>query len=352
MAVHSLDPLTDPRWTAYLQQNALASVYHTPGWLEALRRTYGHLPVVYSTSPPGRELRNGLLFCDVRSWLTGHRLVSLPFSDHCRPLYEDANDLVLILEALERERNRHGWRYVECRLPDATPLPQLQARRFGISTQYYTHTLDLRPGCDQIYSRFHPSCIQRKIRRAEREALRYEDGTSERYLRAFYRLMVITRRRHGLPPQPYSWFRNLVDCLGDRISIGTASKEERPIAAIITLCHGGTVVYKYGCSDPQFNCLGGMPALFWKTIQDATAAGAERLDLGRSDTDQPGLVAFKEHLGATRAELSYLRSPMTAHKCPDARMGALKKKLAERVVRRLPERMLTLAGALLYRHMA
>jgi hypothetical protein len=29
-----------------------------------------------------------LVFCRVRSWLTGRRSISLPFSDHCEPLVE------------------------------------------------------------------------------------------------------------------------------------------------------------------------------------------------------------------------------------------------------------------------
>ena len=37
-------------------------------------------------SPPDEPLENGFLFCRVESWLTGRRLVSLPFSDHCEPL--------------------------------------------------------------------------------------------------------------------------------------------------------------------------------------------------------------------------------------------------------------------------
>ena len=55
--------------------------------------------------------------------------------------------------------------------------------------------------------------------------------------------------------------------------------------------------------------LGGMPFLFWRLIQDARARGFAELDLGRSDVDQPGLIAFKDHLGATRSTLTYYRYP-------------------------------------------
>src|SRR2546430_11331216 len=37
--LYSLDPLEDPRWAEFVQRHPRASVFHTPGWLEALRRT-------------------------------------------------------------------------------------------------------------------------------------------------------------------------------------------------------------------------------------------------------------------------------------------------------------------------
>src|SRR3989442_10500693 len=81
--VNRVDPLCDPRWGRFLQKHPRASVFHTPAWLEALRRTYGYEPVVYTTTPPGIELTNGMVLCLGYSPITGRRGVSLPFSDHC-----------------------------------------------------------------------------------------------------------------------------------------------------------------------------------------------------------------------------------------------------------------------------
>src|ERR1700674_839023 len=93
IGIHKFDPLKDPRWPEFLHRHPDASIFHTPGWLEALRRTYGYQPVVFTTSPPTQELANGLLFCCIDSWFTGRRLVSLPFSDHCEPLTDNPENL-------------------------------------------------------------------------------------------------------------------------------------------------------------------------------------------------------------------------------------------------------------------
>jgi hypothetical protein len=89
-SVYRVDPLRDPRWKQFIAKDQRSSIFHTPEWLDALRRTYGYVPVVLTTSPPDVPLRNGIALCSVSSWLTGERLVSLPFSDHCELLVNDS----------------------------------------------------------------------------------------------------------------------------------------------------------------------------------------------------------------------------------------------------------------------
>src|SRR4029077_20228483 len=174
--MHKLDPLQDPRWPEFIGRHPQASIFHTPGWLDALRRTYEYEPVAFTTSAPGTELTNGVVFCQVRSWLTGRRLVSLPFSDHCQPLAEGA-DLMTMLEFLQSDNGREHSKYVELRpLSDDSVLGAQTL--FSKNASFGFHVIDLRPDLQTIYSAFHDSCVRRKIRRAEREKLSYEAGRS------------------------------------------------------------------------------------------------------------------------------------------------------------------------------
>jgi hypothetical protein len=161
-------------------------------------------------------------------------------------------------------------------------------------------------------------------------------------------LLLLTRRRHQLPPQPLQWFRNLSDCLGDRMAVHVAYKSDQAVAAILTLTFKDTVTYKYGCSDERFANLGGTPLLFWKIIEEAKNAGSRRLDLGRSDLGNPGLATFKERLGGERQELNYYRlsaKPVAADHRPSWVMP-----LARRVFSCIPDSVLVASGKLLYRH--
>jgi CelD/BcsL family acetyltransferase involved in cellulose biosynthesis len=344
VSVYKLNPLQDPRWQRLVDRHARASVFHTTCWLEALRRTYGYEPVVYTTTPLGKELSNGIVFCLIRSWLSGGRLVSLPFSDHCEPL-ASGDELAELMDWLRTSRPRKRWKYVELRPVSADGVAH--KRDVTKSESFSLQVLDLRPSLDTLFHNFHKSCVQRKIHRAERENLAYNEGRSDDLLRKFYDLLLLTRRRHGLPPQPLVWFCNALACLGAHVLIRIASKENQPIAGIVTIHYKDTLVYKYGASDSRFNNLGGNSLLFWRAIQDAKRDGLLKFDFGRSETENSGLVTFKENWGALSSPLEYYRLPAR----PSFHLNSVwRTRLAKSVFSMMPDSVFAATGKLLYRH--
>jgi CelD/BcsL family acetyltransferase involved in cellulose biosynthesis len=346
MPVFELDPLRDARWSLFVDSHPHSSIFHTPQWLEALRKTYGYRPVAFTTCAPGTALTNGIVFCEANSWLTGSRWVSLPFSDHCEPLVDSPSTLPAMLSEIAG-RKPVSIKFAEVR-PRSAELTSLAG--WTAYAQYWLHILDLQPGLEQLYSHLHKDSIQRKIRRAEREGVVIEQGRSEVFLRDFYNLMVLTRRRHRVPPQPLAWFRNLAACFQSQLTVRVARVGGRPIASIMTLRHKNTVTYKYGCSDEQYHPLGGMARLFWETIQEAKAEGLVELDLGRSDLDNEGLARFKDHLGAAKATVKYWRFGQDSDRPAGLARRTLKSSLVQTVLARLPTPLFRLAGAVLYRH--
>lgn len=347
-SVFTIDPLQDPRWSAFLQDHPRASIFHSVPWLQALRRTYGYEPIVYTTSPPGADLRNGVVFCRLRSWVCGRRLVSLPFSDHCEPLIDSAEELEAILGELQDIRRSGDWNYVEVRPVDSSLGATFTAHGFAPSQQYYLHTIDLQPQEDGSLRRFHKSSVQQRVRRAEREGLVYECGRSDVFLSKFYQLMFLARRKHHLPPPPRGWFRNLLTCMGDALQIHLASYQGNAVAGLLTLRFKNTAVYKYGGSDHAYHRLGSVPFLLARAIHEAGSSGAQVFDLGRSDCDNEGLNNFKDNWASTRTALTYWRSPAEHRNALTTDSRALR--LSKRVFASLPDSMLKIAGEVLYRH--
>jgi hypothetical protein len=344
--IYKLDPLGDPRWQALVDRHPNASVFHTTGWLEAVRRTYGYNPVVFTTSSPTHELTNGLLFCRIRSWLTGRRMVSLPFSDHCEPLCDSAEFEVLV-HYLQSALDHQDWKYLEIRLVDGHMSRGPETVGFRVKEKHLLHRVSLQSSPADLFGSFHKGSVQRRVRRAERAGLVERVGRSERLLKDFYGLCLLTRQRQKLPPQPYKWFQNVVQCMGEYLEIRTAYKNDIPIASILTLRFRNTVYYKYGCSDAQFNHLGATPFLLWRAIWDAKSNGATEFDLGRTEMGNAGLIAFKNKWAPGPQTLTYWKFPGSL---ADSVRFEWKVKVLKGVFSLMPSRLLTATGRFLYPH--
>lgn len=343
MNVHIVDPLTDDRWDDLVAWHPKASAFHKKGWLKALHLTYGYEPFAITSAGPEEHITDGMVFCRINSWATGTRAVSLPFADHCEPLVDESWRMVEFLKWLQAEQVREEWKYLEFRplLParSGKALPQS-------SSCYCFHELDITPSLEQLFRQMHRNCIRRKILRAERERLSYEVGRTPELMDEFYQLLLMTRRRLGIPLQPYNWFCNLLQCMGDDLQVRVVRREGIPIASMLTLSHQRTVIYKYGCSNPNFHNRGGVPFLFWKLIEESKHWGAEKIDFGRTDLGNDGLIRFKDRFGTCKHALSYYRYPSDSKEPAENQSSGTMR----RVISMLPDSIYEIIGRIVYRH--
>jgi hypothetical protein len=341
MRVRVIDPINDPRWRTVVYRHPAAGIFHTPEWLSALQRTYRYETLAYVGMGFGDEITCGIPFCKVRSAITGHRLVSLPFSDHCQPLVANADELNELLSAVQSDIHRQRLKYVEIRPVSCDPpIAALQE-----NSEVALHRLDLSRGAKALLEGFHKSCILRKLR--SEDPLNYVHGRTDKFLATFYHLLMLTRRRHQVPPQPFAWFKHLRDCMGQALSVHIALKDDIPIASIVTLSFKDILTYKYSCSDSSYNTDSGTIRLMWRIIRNATAQNVIELDLGRSDLNNPGLITFKNHWGSVQTRLVYFRYPAIRNTFVSQTPFAL---AAKRLLTRMPDRLFTAVGGLLYRH--
>lgn len=257
---------------------------------------------------------------------------------------ETSGDVELLCQAAAGLVREERIRYVEFRPVEKTLdfLPE-----FVRSEEFVLHRLDLKPSLQELEANLDKDSVRRRIQRADRENLTYKAGCGAEILKAFYELLLLTRRRHRVPAQPMSWFENLLACMGDSAKIHLMLKGQQPISAILTLHWGKKTYYKYGCSDPHFKNLGATPWLFWKMIKEAKAAGDSEVDLGRTDLENVGLRRFKEQWNAKAIPLSYWRYPGRA-----AKQGKTGRHWAGWILSVMPDSVLIWTGKILYRHFA
>ena len=340
----SVNPLGIPDWDRTLAGLEGAGFFHSRAWAAVLHDTYGYRPEYRAEFAAGR-LRALLPMMEVDSWLTGRRGIGLPFTDLAEPLCPDAGSFQrLHLATLGLGRTR-GWKYAECRggrhwLPDAPA-----------STSFWRHVLPLHVGETALLSGFEDS-VRRAIRKAERGGLKIEFAKTPDAMHEFYRLLGMTRRRHGVPPQPWHFFANLQRhaLAAGHGWIVLARQAGLPVAGAVFLHFGRHAIYKFGASDEAHQQLRANNLVMWRAILHYASEGFVDLDFGRTSLGNEGLRKFKLGWGAREQQADYTRYDFRHSGYVTARDEA--RGWHNRVFQVLPLPLSRLAGSLLYRHIA
>ncbi|MFW6195105.1 MAG: lipid II:glycine glycyltransferase FemX [Chloroflexota bacterium] len=344
-----IDPVGDPRWEALVSGRPDATVFHTPQWLSVLRNSYGYEPRAAVLESEDGSLAAGAPYCLVRSRLTGNRIVSLPFCDYAPPLTSSGEETGRLLEAMQSEAGSSGRvSYTQLRwghLPEAPAA--LDA--WSSDDSYSNYVVDLTGSLDDLERGLHSSA-RRAIRKAGREGLTAEVEGGIDAVRSFYRMNVLTRRKHGTFPQPWRFLEEIHRRLISRENgfLVTAYYEGQPIAADFVLCSNETAFYKYNASDPRFLGLRPNNLALWHAICESKRRGMKAFDLGRVDAGNEGLRRFKLLWGAEEQPLPYFSYP-ASNGVAGGEQGTVYR-LAAPVLRRAPTGVLSVMGRALYRH--
>ena len=339
------DPTEEAGWDKAALGLPGHTLFYSSFWARVLKESYGYTPL-YLTHRSGGRVTACLPLMEVNSWMTGRRGISLPFSDESGPIGADPSHCRLLMEeAIALGRSR-GWRYCELRgggelFPEATEE----------SPSYLGHTIDLRKTEEELLAGC-ASAVRRSIRTAQRSGLRVEFGHSEEALRSYYALHCLTRRRHGLAPQPRYFFealhRNVLSQNAGFVVL--AYHQGRAIAGAVFLHSGGHAIYKYGASDVAFQSLRANNLVMLEAIKWLANAGCEVLNLGRTSLRNEGLMRFKLGWGSADYGVCYLKYDYAKNRFVSA--GDEVYGWHNAVFRRLPLFALKLVGAGLYRHCA
>lgn len=302
-----VDPFGDPSWDREVLGSEQHQVFHLSAWARVCVETYGHRPHYLRFQREGKPVAC-LPLLEVASFATGLRAVSTPFADLAGCLSLGAWRGEGLRQSLIERIRANGWRYLELRGsrgletdPDA-----------GGYRSYLEHELDLTEDPETMMSRFEPS-TRRAIRKAERSGLETSVETSGQAVREFYDLHQRTRRRHGLPPQPWRFFESISRFL---IETGLgwvvlARRRSRAIAGAVFLGSGRHAIYKFGASDPQSWDLRPNQAVMWTAIRSLVERGFRKLHFGRTAPGDEGLARFKASWGAVARPLWYHRLDAT-----------------------------------------
>jgi len=272
------------------------------------------------------------------------KAVALPFSDGCDIICNEISpdELVdkLLLISREEKIDRLEFLGVSRFIPSGEP-----------SHSYYGHRLELTKDEKVLWKKL-SSSKHRNIKKAQREEVTITFHNDSESIREFYRLHCITRKRHGLPPQPISFFNAIVNNIVGKGSgeVALARSGKEIIAGAMFLFCKSEVLYKFGASDKSLQNMRSNDLLMWEGIKRYAQKGYSILSFGKTEMFHDGLCRFKEGFGALRVTLfDHIYDVSTGKKrieSPDVQG------FHNRIFRIMPIALLRLSGKLLYKYSA
>lgn len=350
MKVSIIDPTNDSRWDYFVAGNQEGTIYHTSAWARVIQEAYGYIPRYHVLEDETGQLRAAIPFYFIRSRLTGERLVCLPFSDYCYPLGDDGADITLLLNSVKKEVGAGTAAYLEVRGWKNNVMPsQLEM----VKRDYHLlYLIDLESGVDALKKGLHHSVV-RGIHQAEKRGVTVRMTRAEADLDRFYKLNVATRKKLGVLPQPYAFFKALHRHVisQNRGFMLVAESEGKVIAGVIFLTHNDTIYYKFNASDEKQLQKRPNHLVIWEALRYACAENYHHFDFGRCSPEEEGLRSFKSKWGAREISSPYYYYPeikgftTISENSPRYRLMRLFSRVA-------PQFAFKAAGSLLYKHLA
>jgi hypothetical protein len=302
-------PEQDDAVRALLEVSDQATIYHTPEWRDVLLDTYGYEPLYLGCLDRGRAL----------------------------------------IEYALRLYGEYGAGALEVRT--RADVNSLADDRFSNVNYFITSIVRLYEDPERVWKSFKDRNIRTEVRQARKKGVRVRAGESEQDLRDFYLHFSASRLQHGVPPQPFKFFRNLWRHLRpEYLDLFVATHEGQPVGGLITLSFGKTMCAAYIGSDMAYRSHRVHQTLFWKAMETGCTRGQTGFDFLRTPKNSESLRYFKQRWNASEYDLMYMYYPEvrgTASTIEDT----AKYRLMTAVLSRSPVIVGRLLGRALYRHL-
>ena len=339
-----VNPQDHPGWNESLLSFPDYSIFHTTWWAKVLVETYRFRPR-YLVLHRDFRLLSIIPVMEIRIDPCRRKGVALPFTDFCPVLHTyEPGVKEFFMKLIHKQVKHHGW----CNLEIRGDIASRENDTFFCSRKYICHGMRLSTDRDRLFGRL-KSINKRNIRKAINAGITVVHDNNMDRLRDYYKLHCLTRKKHGLPPQPFSFFLNIHRYIlkQGRGFISLAMFTGKPIAGAIFLDFGKKALYKFGASNPRYLYLRPNNLVIWDAICHYAERGYTDFSFGRTDTENTGLLDFKNQWGAEEIELRY---SVTNSSFAEHHSGYGQKVLNE-ILRHLPVSVLRLVGKLFYRFM-
>lgn len=308
VTVRLLEPRDSAALESFLCNTDEATLFHRPEWHEVIKRTYGH-ECDYWTAWSEGSLVGVMPAVHMRMPLLGSKVVAMPYQMHSgAPLGADDNVAAALVDTCVRRAEEQRVKYVEIRHHDIAAVLE-RAGFVPSSSGLVTTTIPLE-GLDLTRTEHGH---RQRVRKAARQGVEIVQAESIEDLRAFRRMYLATGRAMGAPQAGWALFQNLYELARPYLRLYFARYQGRTVGGLLLMGDGRIMFSRCSAhSSGEALKLNAGPALWWRALTDAAAAGCREFNSGISWVGDPGLIKWKEGWGGSSRAVHIYVKPITA----------------------------------------
>ncbi len=336
-----------PTWDRYVLQHNAGTVFHLSKWQQVVTESFGHQSYHLLALSDGDQLGHqpqivGILpLFQIKSFLFGHYLVSVPFAELGGPLANNTEvSAALMAEAIAIAQGI-GCDYVELKNQEA--LPGLLGKDL-----YFNFSREIFPVNEDNLAAI-PRKSRAAVRKGIKEGLTADFGAN--LLDEFYEIMARSYHSLGTPIFPKHFFRTIMQTFGEEAQIMVVRSNGTPVAAVQSLYFRDRVMPYYAGSLIEYRQLCPNDFMYWKLMEDGCEKGFKTFDFGRSKADT-GSFKFKKNWGFEPRPLAYQYHLVKAKELPNLSPANPKYRRKIEMWRKMPFAMTKIIGPPLAKYLA
>ncbi|MGE5457981.1 MAG: lipid II:glycine glycyltransferase FemX [Methanococcaceae archaeon] len=341
MKLEYVDPINDKRWYTFIEQQNNSNIFHHPEWLKVLNSQYGYKIIAICNVNNGIILA-GIPFCIVHSLTNKRKLISLPFSDYCNPLFSCDKEIKEVF--LETKILYKTKRIDSVEICYSTP----DISGFNSVVDSYLHLLDIKENEEKMMKSFDRTKRQ-GIAKAEKQGLEVVLSKELPEVLSFFNLHLMTRKAKGVPVQPIGFFKKIYEHI-IKNNLGfviLVKKDNVDIAGGLFMHYNKVLTYKYNASHSDYLHLRPNNLIVWRALQYGIHEGFKIFDFGKTDLDNEGLRRFKCDWGAVDLQNKFSYYPAVPE---PGILTSIKDKIVAPVIKTCPSFVCQFIGEMGYKY--
>ena len=281
-------------WEAFVQRCPDATFFHRIGWKDVIEECFGH-KTHYLLAERGSQIVGVLPLAEVKSFLFGHALVSLPFCAYGGVATIETEAVAALHVAARDLGEKMGVEHLELR------NRAVREANWPHQDLYVTFRKMIMPDVDANLV-----AIPRKQRAMVRKGIGH--GLTSRIdsdVDRFFALYADNVHRHGTPPLPKCYFQALLRRFDRDCEVLTVTEPGgKAVSSVVSFYFRDEVLPYYAGDVAAARDLAANDFKYWELLRRACERGLRIFDYGRSKRGT-GAFAFKEHWGLEPTPLAY-----------------------------------------------